>query len=55
MDKLRSRINSRSKVEKNATERGVLDCLLFLAGCGVNAFSGLPNFASVTIKNPLAL
>ncbi|ENB70004.1 hypothetical protein ECP02989426_4990 [Escherichia coli P0298942.6] len=25
------------------------------AGCGVNAFSGLPNFASVTIKNPLAL
>ncbi|WP_162776528.1 hypothetical protein [Escherichia coli] len=26
-----------------------------IAGCGVNAFSGLPNFASVTIKNPLAL
>ncbi|EFJ79181.1 hypothetical protein HMPREF9534_04836, partial [Escherichia coli MS 69-1] len=26
-----------------------------IAGCGVNAFSGLLNFASVTIKNPLAL
>ncbi|WP_212737423.1 hypothetical protein, partial [Escherichia coli] len=46
MDKLRSRINSRRKVEKNATERGVLDCLLFLAGCGVNALSGLQKHAN---------
>ncbi|WP_213853090.1 hypothetical protein, partial [Escherichia coli] len=45
-DKLRSRINSRRKVEKNATERGVLDCLLFLAGCGVNALSGLQKHAN---------
>ncbi|MEY7061279.1 hypothetical protein AB9B80_11900, partial [Escherichia coli] len=34
------------KNKKHAAERGVLDCLLFLAGCGVNALSGLQKHAN---------
>ncbi|WP_163455073.1 hypothetical protein [Escherichia coli] len=36
----------REEKQKNAAERGVLDCLLFLAGCGVNALSGLQKHAN---------
>ncbi|EGO8887689.1 hypothetical protein DSH45_07695 [Escherichia coli] len=34
------------KQKKNAAERGVWVCLLFLAGCGVNALSGLQKHAN---------
>ncbi|EFW8404425.1 hypothetical protein EJN44_13730 [Shigella dysenteriae] len=49
MDKLRSGINSRRKAEKTPQSAAfgiVCYCLLFLAGCGVNALSGLQKHAN---------
>ncbi|QCT88906.1 hypothetical protein FEM44_17805 [Escherichia sp. E4742] len=46
MNKLRSEINSRRKAEKTPLNAAFWIVCMFLAGCGVNALSGLQKHAN---------
>ncbi|EAB1282334.1 hypothetical protein, partial [Shigella sonnei] len=46
MDKLRSGINSRRKAEKTPLNAAFWIVCIFLAGCGVNALTGLQKHAN---------